>query len=331
MKTATASFEAYELYLKGRQLLYKRGLSVPDALGHFRQAVALDPEYAPAWSGLADGHTVLGQYGFVHPAKTMPEAKNAALRAVALNDTLSEAHGALGGALLLHDWDVDAAELALKRALELNPGHTQARGWYALFVCAWTRGRFEEAVVHSTYMMRQDPLSSGFAAAVHTLALAYAGRLEEAIAHGNAVVARDATSYLAHYSLSQAYIQSARFAHAIEAGLAALAVSGRHQWTVGALAFAYAKSGNLAQARALYDELVARAGGAHVQPSVLAVAAAAVGLKTETVALIERAVDERDPVLINTMRYYPTHEPVRDALRDAGKLDSVMTRLGLAR
>ena len=305
-------------------------MSVPRALDYFRQAVALDPEYAPAWTGLADGHTVLGQYGFVHPAKTMPQAREAALRAVQLDDGLAEAHGALGGVLMLHDWDVDGAERALERALELNPGHTQARGWYALFLCSWVRGRFEEAVTHSTHMVRQDPLSSGFASAVHTLALAFAGRHDEAIDHGRTVVARDATSYLSHYALSQAYILSSRFAEAIPTGLAALAVSGGHQWTVGALAFAYARLGDVAKARALYDELAARASGEHVQPSVQAVAAAAAGLTTEAVALVERALDERDPVLINTLKYYPTHEPIRRALREVGTLESVMTRLGLA-
>ena len=128
VKAATANLEAYELYLRGRALLYRRGLSVPQALECFTQAVALDPDYAQAWTGLADAHTVLGQYGFAHPATTMPQAKAAALRAVELDDTLAEAHGALGGVLLLHDWDPDAAERALARAVALNP-RTHPGAW----------------------------------------------------------------------------------------------------------------------------------------------------------------------------------------------------------
>ncbi len=106
-------------------------LTAPQALECFTQAVALDPDFAQAWTGVADAHTVLGQYGFVHPAKTMPQAKAAALRAVALDDTLAEAHGALGGALLLHDWDADAAERALERAVGARRiGPAPVGAWY---------------------------------------------------------------------------------------------------------------------------------------------------------------------------------------------------------
>ena len=328
VKAATANSEAYELYLRGRALLYQRGLSVPQALECFKQAVALDAEYAQAWTGLADAHTVLGQYGFVHPAKTMPQAKDAALRAVALDDTLGEAHGALGGALLLHDWDADAAERALERAVALNPGHIQARGWYALFLLSWVRGRFDEAVPHTTQIVRQDPLSTGYAAGVHTLALAYANRTDEAVDHGTAVIDRDATSYLALFALQQAYVVASRFAEAIDVSRLALDVSGRHQWALASLAHAYARKGHVREARAVYEEMVARSSREHMQPSVVAVAAAAAGLEREAVALIDEALAQRDPAMINTIKHFPAYEPVRQALRNAGKLDdTLVTRL----
>ena len=329
VKAATANLEAYELYLRGRALLYQRGLSVLRALECFTQAVALDADYAQAWTGLADAHTVLGQYGFAHPATTMPQAKDAALRAFELDDTLAEAHGALGGALLLHDWDADAAERALERAVALNPGHIQARGWYALFLLSWVRGRFDDAVAHTTQIVRQDPLSTGYAAGVHTLALAYANRTDEAIDHGTAVLDRDASSYLALFALQQAYVLASRFAEAIDVSRLALDVSGRHQWALGTLAYAYGRVGHVRDARAVYDEMIARASREHMQKSVVAVAAAAADLSREAVALIDEALAERDPVLINSIKYYPAYEPVRQALREAGKLDAVLTRLGI--
>ena len=92
---ATDDLEAYELYLKGRALLYKRGLGIPRGLECLRQAVTLDPEYALAWAGLADAHTTMGYYGFAQSSETMPQAKEAAVRAVELNASLAEAHGAL--------------------------------------------------------------------------------------------------------------------------------------------------------------------------------------------------------------------------------------------
>src|SRR5215813_5057028 len=101
VKAATKNLAAYQLYLKGRALLYKRGLGVPRALECFKQAVALDPEYALAWAGLADSYTTLGYNGFAHPAATMPKGIEAARRAVDLDPSLAEAHNALAMACLM--------------------------------------------------------------------------------------------------------------------------------------------------------------------------------------------------------------------------------------
>ncbi len=203
-----------------------------------------------------------------------------------------------------------------------------SNNWYALFLLSWVRGRFDEAVPHTTQIVRQDPLSTGYAAGVHTLALAYANRTDEAIDHGTAVIDRDATSYLALFALQQAYVVASRFAEAIDVSRLALDVSGRHQWALASLAHAYAREGHVREARAVYEEMVARSSREHMQPSVVAVAAAAAGLEREAVALIDEALAQRDPAMINTIKHFPAYEPVRQALRNAGKLDdTLVTRL----
>ena len=103
---ATDNLKAYEAYLKGRGLFSKRGHFILDALQCFEEAVELDPEYGLAWAGLADGRSALGYYGMVAPSKTMPQAKEAATRAVELDDSLAEARCTLALATLLHDFDV---------------------------------------------------------------------------------------------------------------------------------------------------------------------------------------------------------------------------------
>ena len=130
VKPHTENLEAYQLYLKGRSLLYKRGLAIPRGLECFKRAVALDPDYALAYAGGADGKAMLGYFGFAPGKETMPQAKEAATKALDLAPDLAEAHNAFAIVSLLHDRDWQTAERAFRRALELNPQYVQARAWY---------------------------------------------------------------------------------------------------------------------------------------------------------------------------------------------------------
>ncbi len=329
VKPATDDLEAYELYLKGRALLYKRGLSIPQGLECLRQAVTLDPNYALAWAGLADAHTTMGYFGFVQASDTIPQAKAAAVRAVELDVSLAEAHSALGGAALMHDFDVDAAERAFQKALELNPDYVQARAWYALFVLGFIRGRFEEGLTHSARLVARDPLS-GYAKVIHAFLLTLAKRHGEAIETALAAIERDPESYIAHFALQQSYESAGRYGEAIATGHAALAMSKRHPWAMGLLALTYAGWDKASDARRFHDELVARAAQAHVQPSVRAWSAAAAGLNDDAVGFVEQAVGERDPFLMLVLKRFPSLEPLRQALREAGQLDATLGQLGIA-
>src|SRR5262249_32640213 len=130
MEPPTRHMGAYELYLKGRSLLYQRGLSIGRAIECFAQAVSLDPNYAEAWAGLADGYTTSGYSGFKLADEVMPRALEAARRSLELDSNLAEAHSAFACATLIYDLNYELGEKEFRRALELNPNYMQARAWY---------------------------------------------------------------------------------------------------------------------------------------------------------------------------------------------------------
>ena len=189
-------------------MLYKRGRFILDALACFEEAVALDPNYGLAWAGLADGRSTLGYFGMAAPHETMPQAKEAATRAVQLDDSLAEAHCALALASLLHDFDVPTARREFLRAMELNPKYPQATAWYALFVLVLIDGQFDEGVTLMTPIVEQDPLS-GYNRIVHAWLLACSGRHDEGIAEALSGVELDPESFFAHWSLQMTYTLAA--------------------------------------------------------------------------------------------------------------------------
>ena len=324
---ATDNIKAYEAYLKGRSLLYKRGRFILDALACFEQAVELDPDYALAWAGLADGRTTLGYFGMAEPHETMPQAKEAATRAVELDDSLAEAHCALAMAALLHDFDVPTARRAFLRARELNPKYPQAAAWYALFVLAWVDGQFDEGIAVMTPIVEQDPLS-GYNRAVHAWLLAFSGRYDEGVAEGRSGVELDPGSFFTHFCLQITYFLAGRYPEAVAAGDAALTVS-EHPFALYAMSLIYAHWGKPKEARAVHDELMARADRQWVSPTVRACTAANAGLTEEVVTLTTRGIELRDPFLMMAMGCFPATEPLRRVLREAGKLDEVRRQIGM--
>ena len=245
-----------------------------------------------------------------------------------LDDTLAEAHNALGGAALMHDFDFALAEREFLRALELNPGFIQACAWYALFYGSMIRGRVDEAVEHTTDMVTRDPLS-GYAWGVHAFARIGADRHGEAVDAALEAVARDPTSFIANWGLQNAYEAVSRFPEAVATGHATLALSARHPWALAVLASTFCDWNKRLDARAVHDELTERATHDYVQPGILAWSAAAAGLDAEAGRQAEQAVAERDPSLVLFLNYWPPLAVLRQALREVGKLDDIRHRLGL--
>lgn len=295
VKRTTSNLEAYQLYLKGRALLYKRGLAVPRALECFQRAVALDSGYALAWAGLADSYTTLGYNGFAHPSATMPKGIEAARRAVTLDPSLAEAHNALAMAYLMGTWDKAEAEREFVRALELNPRYIQARDWYALFYLQCCEERLEEGMAHAKLALESDPLSA-YASALFGFTCGIAGRTAECLQACERAVELDPDSFIARWCHASALYSSRRFDEAVVVGELAAAISGRHPWAMGTLAAALADCGKTSDAEAIYAELIGRARRSYIPPAVLAMTAAAAGTRDEAIRYAREAFEIRDPM-----------------------------------
>ena len=158
VRPQTASMEAYELCVKGRGHWNQRGLGLKKALHYFELALLEDPNYALAWSGLADAYFMLGFYDFLPFREAIAKAKTAAEKAVALDDNSAEAHCSLGVVLGWCDWDWYGSEQHLLKALELNSNYTPARYWYGHFFLI-PIGRDQESIAQNRRAVEGDPLS----------------------------------------------------------------------------------------------------------------------------------------------------------------------------
>jgi serine/threonine protein kinase len=172
VEQATTNVEAYQLYLKGRALLNRRGGSIPPALDLFRQAVGLDPGYSLAWAGIADAITGLALTGSVRGSESKSQAMAAARRSIEFDSTSAAGHAALACAALLYENNRAVAKQEFERALELGPNYVLGRCWYGLFYFQWARGEFERGIAEARRALESDPLSAYvmmiLAACLHT-------------------------------------------------------------------------------------------------------------------------------------------------------------------
>jgi TolB-like protein/Tfp pilus assembly protein PilF len=294
VKAGTKNVEAYQLYAKGRALLYRRGGAILSAVQCFEQAVAIDSDYALAWTGLADSYTALGYYGLARPDASMPKGMEAARRAVALDQSLAEAHNALAMATLMGTWDKAQAEREFLQAIKLNPAYIQARDWYGLFYLQLAQGRLDEGAEQAKLALVSDPLSS-YAHAICGLTCVLAGREAEGIEISRRAVELDPDSYLARIILQVVLHVGGNFEESVTVGESALAMSGRHSWSMATLAVCLADLGKHTEADAVFEEMLARGRRQYVPPAMLALAASGAGREDEAIALACEAYEIRDP------------------------------------
>jgi len=314
VKAGTDNLQAYQLYLKGRALLYQTGRGVPRALECFKRAVALDAEFALAWAGLADVHRMSSWYGFVRPQASLSHSKEAATRAVALDPSLAEAHTALAQAYSFCDWDWSNAEREFLCALELNPRYVQALDWYGILYLQAVGGRFEEGIAHARKAVEFDPLS-GYANACLAWAYAFAGRSAEGLAVAQHAVDMDPESILAQLLLAYTLYLQNRFEDSVATAEAALGMFGRNPLFMALLAMAYADWGKPAEAKAVNTELLGRAAREYVSPILLATSAAAAGDRDEAMRYAREAYAIRDPQLTTMGKHWPGMKRLREDSR----------------
>jgi serine/threonine-protein kinase len=257
----TENMEAYNAYQLGRFFWGKRSeAGLLQAIVHFKQAIAVDPGYALAYSGLADSYNVLPFYGSMPSMEAYPKAREAAEKALAIDSTLAEAHTSLGAVRWWHDWDWAGAEAAFTSAIALNPRYPTGRHWYGAYLVGM--GRFSEGIAEARVALELDPLSMIINTNLGDY-LVRAGKINEAIEQYHKARAMDPGFSYATRRLGWAYVYQGM----LEEAAAEFELCSPEVRTVG-LATVYALSGEREKALGLLDTLKnrARAEGVLVYP-----------------------------------------------------------------
>ena len=318
-KNLTANPEAYQLYLKGRFCWNKRTADgLTQAAAYYIQAIEKDPGYALAYSGLAETYALFPNYSVAAPNDSMPQAKAAALKALELDDSIAEAHAALGIYLSGYGWDQSAAERELRRAIELKPNYATAYHWLGIVFAVANRP--DEAIATARRAEELDPLSLIISADA-AFELILSRRYDEAMAQAQKTLKLDPNFYYAHYLLGWAYLEKGMYSQAISEARKSLELN-PEPYGKTILIAALAKSGGRAEATKLRDELKSEIGRRYIQRYYLAVADTVLGEKDEAFAALEKEFADRA-----TSYVYIPIDPLFDDLRADPRWTTLMQKV----
>ena len=292
----TANAEAYKLYLKGRFFWSRRtGDNIPKAIDYFKQAIAHDPHYALAYAGLAEAYVILPAYTDADPRDTNPKAKEAARKALEIDDTLAEAHNAFAQ-ILFFDLDFAGAIKEFQRAIALNPNYATAHHWYATGPLQ-ALGRFDEAIAEGARAIELDPLSA-IIQIDEANNYIVAGRYDEAIEHIHKALELDPEFGDAYLSLGVALELKGDVPGAI-ANFKRARQLGDVVASLTFLGNLYGKTGNTAEAAKMLAELEQLATKQHVSAYLFAVFEAGLGNKSEAFRWLEKNYTDRSSDIAN--------------------------------
>jgi len=316
--------QAYESFLKGGYFWNKRtadGLKV--ALAYFNQAIDEDPNYAQAYSGLADTYALLGdwQYAVMTPKEALPKAKAAATKALEMDSALGEAHNSLAFCLDGFDWNFDSAGNEFRRAIELNPGYATAHQWYAWHLSLL--GRYGEAIVEMRKAESLDPLSLIINADLAEL-LVLAHSYDESIEQSRKTIEMDPSFAFAHIQLAQAFLAKHMNEEAVAELQKAVQLSAGSPTSLANLARAYIAVGKRSDAQKLLSDLKKRSSPSSSYAAEISVIYAALGDADQAMNWLEKGYEERfNPgVLLR---------PGFDPLRSNPRFEDLVRRIGLPR
>ncbi|MEK6304533.1 MAG: winged helix-turn-helix domain-containing protein [Acidobacteriota bacterium] len=320
----TDNIEAYNLYLKGSFFWNKfneEGLR--KAVEYFNEAIAIDTNYALAYTGLANAYNVQGAVGIVPPAQTWSKAKWAAEKAVELDDTLAKSHQALGGVKLMYEWDWPGAERELSRAIELNPADGEPHNLYAYYYQA--TGQLDKAVSEIRRAQELAPLSLPINLDVAS-ALYYQGNYEEAIKvyrKGEEMDPQFTPPPL--FLLAQIYEQKGEYDQAVAECKKAFSIFGRDPGILSVLGYVYAVTGKRREAQTILNEIEDLWKRRYFSPIDVALVHTGLGDKDGAFAWLTKAYEARDPQLI-----WVNVDPELKSLRTDPRFTDLLHRMNLA-
>jgi serine/threonine protein kinase/tetratricopeptide (TPR) repeat protein len=320
----TESVEAYHLYLKGRFYWGKRteeGLN--KAIQHFRQAIDLDPTYALAYAGLAEGYVPLIVYGHLAPKEAAPKALAAARTALEIDPELPEARTVVGGLKAFCDWDLQGAEKEIRAAVELDPKYPRARQVLAEYLT--TMSRFAEAEEEARQALQLDPLALSLNAFM-AMTYFFSRRYEDAIEHGRRTVEMDPSFFPGYFYLGLAYQLSGKFAEAAAALEQARVLSNHSTLMVATLGGVFAEWGKHEQARSILRELQELGPRKYVSQVFVAAIYTGLGDDDRALSCLEAAFDDRCWWLLRGVKV----DPRFDRLRKEARVRKLVQRMGFA-
>jgi DNA-binding winged helix-turn-helix (wHTH) protein/TolB-like protein/tetratricopeptide (TPR) repeat protein len=324
LRPFTENSEAYQLYMKGRFFSSKRTVDgVKKSIELFQQAIQADPKYALAYTGLADSYTLASSYGYsiLPPKEAMPQAEAAAAKALAIDDSLAEAHASLGYIKFTYDWDWAGAEREFKRSIALNPLYDTAHHWYSHELIAL--GRSDEGIAEAKKAQELSPsdtVMNEHMGWTYLMVRDY----DRAIQSARKAIEMDADFLLAHRVLGMAYQYKGQNDQAIAEFERGVELTHGDPVAKAFLARSYAAAGKNEQAAQILNELLRLSSKQYVPPTEIADTFAALGRKDEAFQWLNKAYDERAAALV-----YLKVAQVYDPLRSDPRFQELLTRLHL--
>ncbi|MGZ8415114.1 MAG: protein kinase domain-containing protein [Gemmatirosa sp.] len=318
----TESVRAYRLYLKGRYEWNRRTQAgVAAGIRYFEQAIAEDPDYALAYTGLADCYALEVDYRSIPVHEGFAKAKEYARRAIALDDSLAEAHASLAWSLFAYDWDWEEASRAFRRAIERDPQYATAHQWHAFLLAS--RGALDEALVEAHTAVELD---GGSVSARRSLAWTYyyARRYAEARHQLDRAIAMDPNAEESYRTLGLVLAQDGDADEATRVLEEAVVMPGAGSYTRATLGYALARGGRVAEAHAVRVELEAELARGYVSPVAFATLHLGLGDVESALDWTERALEARRGWLA-----YLHVNPVMDPMRGHPRFDALVARMRL--
>lgn len=322
-KRYTENPEAYELYLKGTYFWQKRTQEgTAKAIDYFQQALALDPKYALAYTGIANCYSAMPISGDVPSREAFPKAKEAATRALEIDDTLAEAHESLGYLNYFFDWDWEGSRKEYDRALAINPNSPTAHWGYGLLLSSLSED--DKALAEVDQALKLEP-AWPLTGALKGHLLFQARRYPEAIAQLQKTLEMDRNFWITHIELGKAYERAGRYPEALQSFQKAQELSSGTSEADSLMGFTYAMAGRHADAEKMLEILKTRRNEKYVPPYNLALVYSALGDRAETMRWLDRAYEEKDVHMV-----FLGVDPKWDGMRGEPRFDSLLGKMKLA-